>query len=69
MIASNCFKYNPPDHDVVAMAKKLIEVFTEKVKKMPPEDFETDHVMSASSSASAPKDLEKPKKDKHKKYV
>ena len=26
-IFSNCYKYNPPDHDVVAMAKKLSDVF------------------------------------------
>ena len=26
-IFTNCYKYNPADHDVVAMAKKLQEVF------------------------------------------
>ena len=26
LIFSNCFKYNPPDHDVVKMARKLQEV-------------------------------------------
>lgn len=26
-IFSNCYKYNPPDHDVVAMARKLQDVF------------------------------------------
>lgn len=23
LIFTNCYKYNPPDHDVVAMARKL----------------------------------------------
>lgn len=23
LMFSNCYKYNPPDHDVVAMARKL----------------------------------------------
>lgn len=27
MIFTNCYKYNPPDHDVVAMARKLQDVF------------------------------------------
>lgn len=27
LIFNNCYKYNPPDHDVVAMAKKLQDVF------------------------------------------
>jgi hypothetical protein len=27
LIFSNCYKYNPPDHDVVAMARKLQDVF------------------------------------------
>lgn len=26
-IFSNCYKYNPPEHDVVAMARKLQDVF------------------------------------------
>ena len=26
LIFANCYKYNPPGHDVVAMAKKLEEV-------------------------------------------
>jgi len=27
VIVTNCYKYNPPDHDVVAMAKQLSDVF------------------------------------------
>ncbi|KAM6396203.1 LOW QUALITY PROTEIN: bromodomain-containing protein 2 [Rhynochetos jubatus] len=27
LMFSNCYKYNPPDHDVVAMARKLQDVF------------------------------------------
>lgn len=27
LIFTNCYKYNPPDHDVVAMARKLQDVF------------------------------------------
>jgi len=30
LIFSNCYKYNPKDHDVVAMAKKLQAVFEAK---------------------------------------
>jgi len=31
LIFSNCYKYNPKDHDVVAMAKKLQAVFEAKL--------------------------------------
>ena len=27
LIFTNCYKYNPPDHDVVAIARKLQDVF------------------------------------------
>jgi len=30
LIFTNCYKYNPPDHDVVTMAKRLQEVFDAK---------------------------------------
>lgn len=28
LMFSNCYKYNPPDHDVVAMARKLQVIIT-----------------------------------------
>ncbi|KAL0965545.1 hypothetical protein UPYG_G00282700 [Umbra pygmaea] len=34
---SNCYKYNPPDHEVVAMARKLQDVFEMRFAKMPDE--------------------------------
>jgi len=37
LIFSNCYKYNPPDHDVVKMARKLQDVFEYKFAKMPDE--------------------------------
>lgn len=27
LIFTNCYRYNPPDHDVVTMAKKLQDIF------------------------------------------
>ncbi|XP_066548679.1 bromodomain testis-specific protein [Amia ocellicauda] len=35
----NCYKYNPPDHEVVAMARKMQDVFEMRFAKMP--DFES----------------------------
>ena len=35
MIFTNCYKYNPPDHDVVAMARKLQDVFEMRYAKIP----------------------------------
>ncbi|XP_035228460.1 bromodomain-containing protein 3-like, partial [Stegodyphus dumicola] len=37
LIFTNCYKYNPPDHEVVAMARKLQDVFEMKYAKMPDE--------------------------------
>merc|ERR1712203_64558 len=35
LIFTNCYKYNPPDHDIVAMARKLQDVFEMKYAKIP----------------------------------
>ncbi|XP_035705424.1 bromodomain-containing protein 3 isoform X3 [Folsomia candida] len=35
LIFTNCYKYNPPDHDVVQMARKLQDVFEMKFAKIP----------------------------------
>lgn len=37
LIFTNCYKYNPPDHEVVTMARKLQDVFEMKYAKMPDE--------------------------------
>uniref|UniRef100_A0A4W5L1U3 Bromo domain-containing protein n=1 Tax=Hucho hucho TaxID=62062 RepID=A0A4W5L1U3_9TELE len=41
LMFSNCYKYNPPDHDVVNMARKLQDVFEMRFAKMPDELEET----------------------------
>lgn len=40
LMFSNCYKYNPPDHDVVAMARKLQDVFEFRYAKMPDEPID-----------------------------
>eukprot|EP00039_Didymoeca_costata_P018465 m.333550 g.333550 ORF g.333550 m.333550 type:complete len:922 (+) comp17171_c0_seq1:156-2921(+) len=37
LIFRNCYKYNPPDHDVVAKGKKLEQAFEFFLRKMPEE--------------------------------
>ncbi|XP_061434684.1 LOW QUALITY PROTEIN: homeotic protein female sterile-like [Lethenteron reissneri] len=37
LMFSNCYKYNPPDHEVVAMARKLQDMFEMRFAKMPDE--------------------------------
>ncbi|GAB6021940.1 hypothetical protein CHUAL_006101 [Chamberlinius hualienensis] len=37
LIFTNCYKYNPPDHDVVAMARKLQDVFEMRYARTPDE--------------------------------
>nr|XP_032512395.1 bromodomain-containing protein 3-like isoform X2 [Danaus plexippus plexippus] len=56
LIFTNCYKYNPPDHDVVAMARKLQDVFEMRYAKIPDEPSHV-HVgvphMDKGSSASS----------------
>ena len=40
LIFYNCYKYNPPDHDVVGMCKQLQQVFEYELAKMPEEEEE-----------------------------
>ncbi|CAN7992440.1 unnamed protein product [Ixodes pacificus] len=42
LIFTNCYKYNPPDHEVVAMARKLQDVFEMRYAKMPDEPPQSD---------------------------
>uniref|UniRef100_A0A4W5LJB5 Bromodomain testis associated n=1 Tax=Hucho hucho TaxID=62062 RepID=A0A4W5LJB5_9TELE len=37
LLFSNCYKYNPPTHEVVIMARKLQDVFEERWLKLPDE--------------------------------
>lgn len=37
MIFTNCYKYNPPDHDVVMMGRKLQDVFEMRFANIPDE--------------------------------
>uniref|UniRef100_A0A131XJ13 Putative transcription initiation factor tfiid subunit bdf1 n=1 Tax=Hyalomma excavatum TaxID=257692 RepID=A0A131XJ13_9ACAR len=60
LIFTNCYKYNPPDHEVVAMARKLQDVFEMRYAKMPDEPppsepqpvSQADRVDTESSSTS-----------------
>lgn len=46
LIFTNCYKYNPPDHQVVAMARKLQDVFEMRYAKIP--DDSTAHKLGDS---------------------
>ncbi|XP_049901610.1 bromodomain-containing protein 4-like isoform X4 [Epinephelus moara] len=50
LMFSNCYKYNPPDHDVVNMARKLQDVFEMRFAKMPDEPEEPAPVPTPSSA-------------------
>lgn len=51
LMFSNCYKYNPPDHEVVAMARKLQDVFEMKFAKMPDEPAEPSSPNAVSATA------------------
>uniref|UniRef100_A0A4W4HRG8 Bromodomain containing 3b n=1 Tax=Electrophorus electricus TaxID=8005 RepID=A0A4W4HRG8_ELEEL len=50
LMFSNCYKYNPPDHEVVAMARKLQDVFEMRFAKMPDEPAEPSSPGAASTA-------------------
>lgn len=58
LIFSNCYKYNPPDHDVVKMGRKLQDVFEMRFATIPDEPVTTyptaqhNNQMNPESSAS-----------------
>ena len=37
LVFTNCYTYNPPEHDVVGMARKLQDVFEMRYANMPNE--------------------------------
>jgi len=37
LMFTNCYKYNPPEHDVVKMGRRLQEVFEQKMSRLPDE--------------------------------
>ncbi|CAH0747512.1 unnamed protein product [Diatraea saccharalis] len=55
LIFTNCYKYNPPDHDVVAMARKLQDVFEMRYAKIPDEPVHVGmaHMEKGSSASSS----------------
>ncbi|XP_065170794.1 homeotic protein female sterile-like isoform X2 [Atheta coriaria] len=53
LIFTNCYKYNPSDHDVVAMARKLQDVFEMKYAKIPDEPMNRVGAMPRSDSSSS----------------
>ncbi|XP_029668063.1 homeotic protein female sterile-like isoform X4 [Formica exsecta] len=53
LIFTNCYKYNPPDHDVVSMARKLQDIFEMRYAKVPDEPGSSIVAMKGSSSGSA----------------
>uniref|UniRef100_H3CCY0 Bromodomain containing 4 n=1 Tax=Tetraodon nigroviridis TaxID=99883 RepID=H3CCY0_TETNG len=50
LMFSNCYKYNPPDHDVVSMARNLQDVFEMRFAKMPDDPEEAVPVPTPSSA-------------------
>ncbi|XP_062291249.1 bromodomain-containing protein 3-like isoform X2 [Scomber scombrus] len=53
LIFSNCYKYNPPHHDVVTKARRLQGVFEKRFAKMPDEPVELISPASATSANSS----------------
>lgn len=56
LIFTNCYKYNPPDHDVVAMGRKLQEIFEVRLANIPDEPVNnvvSHHAKESSSSSSS----------------
>jgi len=69
LIFTNCYKYNPPDRDVVAMARKLHDVFEMKFAKIPVEPAKdgltsTDDSGDSDGDSDSPEDSEEERQRK-----
>lgn len=53
LIFTNCYKYNPPDHDVVAMGRKLQDVFEMRLANIPDEPAANATYSAAAAAAAA----------------
>ncbi|XP_011150873.1 homeotic protein female sterile isoform X5 [Harpegnathos saltator] len=53
LIFTNCYKYNPPDHDVVSMARKLQDIFEMRYAKIPDEPMGGMVPMKGTSSSAS----------------
>lgn len=53
LIFTNCYRYNPPDSDVVMMAKKLQDVFEIRFARMPDEPSDIDKMSMRDDSGSS----------------
>ncbi|XP_037348828.1 bromodomain-containing protein 3 [Talpa occidentalis] len=53
LMFSNCYKYNPPDHEVVAMARRLQDVFEMRFAKMPDEPAEAPALPAPAAPAAS----------------
>ncbi|EFX67182.1 hypothetical protein DAPPUDRAFT_302185 [Daphnia pulex] len=58
MIFTNCYKYNPPDHDVVAMARKLQDVFEMRYAKIPDDGPDVEGESIGGDDKSSGSDME-----------
>jgi bromodomain-containing protein 4 len=54
LMFTNCYEYNPPNHDVVAMARKLQEVFEARYKNISEESLCGDVGLEISDTCSTP---------------
>ncbi|XP_075158831.1 uncharacterized protein LOC142232018 isoform X2 [Haematobia irritans] len=52
LIFTNCYKYNPPDHDVVAMGRKLQDVFEMRYANIPDEPVANAHAAAVAAAAA-----------------
>mmetsp|Transcript_15046 Transcript_15046/g.38640 ORF Transcript_15046/g.38640 Transcript_15046/m.38640 type:complete len:909 (-) Transcript_15046:1771-4497(-) len=51
LIFSNCYAYNPKDHDITKLAKQLHDVYVAKKAGMPPKDEIEEQVIAAENAA------------------
>lgn len=65
LIFTNCYKYNPPDHEVVQMARKLQDVFEMRYSKIP-DDV---HMDEAGGKAAAAADSDADSEDEREKKL
>lgn len=62
LVFTNCYKYNPPEHEVVAMARKLQDVFEMKYAKIPDDQPYSRHASGAAGDSDVDSEDERERK-------
>lgn len=69
LVFTNCYKYNPPEHEVVGMARKLQDVFEMKYAKIPEDEPLRSHAVGMTVDSDVDSEDERRRKQQPSSFV